>query len=616
MCGLVALVRRGDNDCTEQLRQGLETIHHRGPDDQGIWVACSKTTSAYYTISFGHVRLSILDLSDAGHQPMTSDDGELTVVFNGEIYNYLELRQELAAAGHHFHTGSDTEVVLHAYRAWGERCVERFIGMWAIALWDGETLFLSRDRLGKKPLYFHHDPAAGLLALASEIKALRPLSGVPWAPDEETVYRFLAFGEMEHGGSTFFAGIREFPAGSTAMFRPGDATLTPRPFWTLDVGPLELSEDEAVARVEELLIDSLRLRLRSDAPLGLSLSGGLDSTLLLGLMNEVGAEQPDVFSTAYAEKGYNETPYLKIASDSLGCRPYTAQSGVGEFRRDFERFIFHLDQPSKLPGPYSQFRVVDLASQRVKVLIDGQGADELFGGYLYFLPAAWHEQSLLDHLRYAPDLLATAFGNLHMLAQYSPDRIVERLIGRAAKSATRFIRPEWSEALRQPRPRWEKTRRTPLNAVLRDSVLRTSLPPLLRYGDRVTMAFGVENRCPFLDHRLVKLVAALPARFKIRGGTTKWLLRRIARGRVPTAISERRSKMGFPTPVGVWLRGPLAGDAKQWLESYGANTTFARWIELSAASRLLAEHIAGRGEHQAALWRILAVGAWATGAGW
>lgn len=607
MCGIVGIFRQGNHDDSGVTNQALGVLAHRGPDDRGVWWT-KRHDDTPFSLSLGHVRLAILDLSANGHQPMVAADG-LTIVFNGEIYNFIELRAELTAQGHEFHTDTDTEVVLAAYRQWGESCVEHFIGMWALAIWTGSRLFLSRDRLGKKPLYYHHDPTRGVLAFASEIKALRCLPGVPWEPDEETVFRFLAFAEMEHGGATFFRDIREFPAAGLAHCDDPHQPLEVHRFWTLSCQEQDIAEPEAIRTTTELLHDSLRLRLRSDAPLGLSLSGGLDSTLLLALLNEAGT-RPAVFSAGYEEPGYSESHYIRIATEQLACNPHATLSSVDLFRQDFQKLIYHLDQPCKLPGPYSQWRVVDLASRHVKVLLDGQGVDELAGGYLYFLPLSWRESPWLERLRQAPDLALTLWGNRHMLQQYSLPLIWERVRGRATRGLPKHLCHDWATSYSGLRPRWESPSETDLNAALRSAVLETSLPALLRYGDRVTMAFGVENRSPFLDHRLLDFVAALPIHYKIRGGTTKWIFRAVAKGRVPEAIQRRRMKMGFPTPVGVWLRGELLGDARGWLADYETLDWFRRWIDTAAVRRLLDDHAAGRGEHQALLWRVLSLGAW------
>jgi asparagine synthase (glutamine-hydrolysing) len=607
VCGLIGVLRRGDGDCSGELSRALETIRHRGPDDRGTWSRVVGTASEPWALGLGHVRLSILDLSPAGHQPMADHAGNL-IVFNGEVYNYLELRQQLSAAGHRFETYTDTEVVLAAYREWGDGCVERFIGMWVFAIWDGSELLLARDRLGKKPLYYYADRVC--LAFCSEIKGLRQVSGVTWGPDERTLFRYLAFAELEDGGNTFFADIKAFPAGATARVRPGDPAVRPRKYWQLAGEASDMDEGEAVRQAERLLSDSLLLRLRSDAPLGLSLSGGLDSSLLLALMNQAGCARPRVFSTSYAEPGYSESGYLDLAIRESGCEPQLAVSSIEQFQRDFEAFIYHLGQPSKLPSPYSLWRVVDLASRHVKVLLDGQGADELAGGYMYFLPPAWREMAPRHRLRYLPDLLLTILANRHVVRQYNPSTIWERVRGSYRDDRIDYLCPHRLEAFRDQRPGWEGGGRFSVNDNLRRSVTDTSLPPLLRYSDHLTMAFGVENRCPFLDHRLVEFVASLPLETKIRGGTTKWLFRRMAAGKVPGAIVSRRMKMGFPTPVGVWLRNGLREQGRRWLEEYADNGVFSDWIDRDAALCILRAHVTGRQENQALLWRILSLGAW------
>lgn len=607
MCGIVGMIRSGKLDPTGELECALDRLAHRGPDDRGTWLASVDRDGRSFTIGLGHVRLSIFDLSPKGHQPMVSKDGAV-IVHNGEIYNYLELREALKKEGYRFHTHTDTEVILAAYRQWGRACVDHFIGMWAFAIWDGDALFVCRDRLGKKPLYLYHDSATRFLAFSSEIKAFKAINGVGWSPDETTVFRYLAFGEMEQHGGTFYRGIRECPAGTWLLYRPTDARVSFQRYWTLPDEACDVGEKEAVSKTAELLCDSLRLRLRSDAPLGLSLSGGLDSTLLLALMNEYGLESPPVFSSGYIETGYNETRYIEIATRHLKCTPETTAGDATHFQNDFERLVYHLDQPSRLPGPYSQWLVARLASSRVKVLLDGQGADELAGGYVYYLPLSIRESAWADTIRYVPDLMRTAWANRHVLRQYPRRRIWERISGQAGTISNRALKKSWVLQFNKEVPAWTKFTR--LNPMLRHALLEGSLPPLLRYADRVSMAFGIENRCPFLDHRLLAHVSALPASLKIRGGQTKWIFRLIAKGKIPDAIRTRRMKMGFPTPVGSWLRNSLLQDCRRWFDDYRDIAWFNRWINTEAALDLLEEHALKGRDHHALLWRVLSIGAW------
>lgn len=607
MCGIVGIIRNGKCELISELRSALDSMVHRGPDDSGVWDTTVLHHGNTYSVGLGHVRLAIIDLSKKGHQPMF--DGENMIIsYNGEIYNYLELRQELRELGYDFTTDSDTEVVLASYRQWGEACVERFIGMWAFAIWNGHCLYLSRDRLGKKPLYVYHDEKGELFAFASEIKGFRKITGVPWRPDERTVFRYLAYSEMERGGHTFYKNICELTPGSYITYIPGESEIHPQRYWHLSDHQCDIDEQEAINRTSELLIDSLRLRLRSDALVGLSLSGGLDSTLLLSLINELGIYDLPVFSAGYEELGYSETRFIEIATKHLSCDPNATASAVSGFTRDFERIIHKLDQPSKLPGSYSLWRVAELASEQIKVLIDGQGADELAGGYMYFLPVSWHETPFLYKIRQSPDLLFTIWENRHILHQYSFSLIWERLKGTVSSQRRLPLRPSWMSEFGDERPVWEET--ADLNSTLRYSITDRSLPALLRYSDRLNMAFGVENRSPFLDHRLVEYVAALPARMKIRGGTTKWIFRAIAKGRVPQPILKRRMKMGFPTPVGVWLREKIREVAREWFSDYDTLKYFNCWIDVKEVHSILDEHATGKVDHNALLWRLLSVGAW------
>ena len=332
MCGIAGIVRKGNQDIKPELTESVNILSHRGPDDSGIWYGQTIVNNQTYTVGLGHVRLSILDLSPKGHQPMIGKGGAV-IVLNGEIYNYLEIREELKLSGYEFVTGTDTEVVLAAYSEWGQCCVDRFIGMWAFAIWDGNQLFLSRDRLGKKPFYYYHDQNTGFFAFASEIKGLNHIPEVPWKPNEKVVYRYLAFAETERNGETFFGEIHELPAGTSILFCPGDTQLEVSHYWFLTAQSIDVDEIEAIRTTSDLLFDSLRLRLRSDTPLGLSLSGGLDSSLLLAMMNELGCKNVSAFSSGYSEAGYSETNYLHIAEKNLSCRLNATNTDVSYFKK-------------------------------------------------------------------------------------------------------------------------------------------------------------------------------------------------------------------------------------------------------------------------------------------
>jgi asparagine synthase (glutamine-hydrolysing) len=607
MCGITGIIRPGTNDLRPEIQNALAKIKHRGPDDSSIYTQRIGNDESPFSIGLGHVRLSIIDLSDRGRQPMTGSDGQV-IVLNGEIYNYLELRRELKDAGYAFISETDTEVALNAYHFWGEKCVDHFIGMWAMAIWDGYKLYLSRDRLGKKPLYLHHDEQNGCLVFASEIKAFQGIDGVPWRPDEHTVYRYLAFAETERNGRTFYDGIEELPPGCSISYVPGQRQITLNRYWELPNGVADIDEAEAIRKTTDLLFDSMRLRLRSDAPLGLSLSGGLDSTLLLAVMNELGFRTIPVFSAGYIDTGYNETKYIKTANEYFNCRPYYTDTNARHFINDFEELVYHLDQPSKLPGPYSQWRVAELAGRYVKVLVDGQGADELAGGYMYFLPVAWRNSSFGQKLRQTPDFLLTIFANRHIFSQYPLFLIFDRIRGRSGDGHPLALKHEWCELFRDERPEWEYN--NDIDEMITSSITQTSLPALLRYGDRTNMAFGVENRCPFLDHRLVEFVSRLPVKLKIRNGTTKWIFRAVAKNRLPDLILRRRLKMGFPTPVGEWLRNKIFSNAKKWLATDDGLFFFSQWIDTHNVRILMDEHACRKNDHHALLWRILSVGAW------
>ncbi len=579
MCGISGLVTPGGSANAALARRMVESLAHRGPDSTG----CQDLGAAV----LAQQRLRILDPTPTGFQPMASADGRHWIVHNGEIYNFLELADELRAAGRQFRTKTDTEVILAAYDEWGPGCVERFNGIWAFALWDTEreSLLLSRDRLGVKPL-FYADHRGGI-AFASEIKGLLALPDVRADPEPGAVRDFLLDGLVDHSDRTFFRPIRRLPAAHNLILdRHGTRTITR--YW----GPPPLSEDvgfssrrgdtDLVDELRELLIDAVALQLRSDVPLGSCLSGGIDSssivTIAAGLRHgslarkrahaERDALPQHAFFAEFREPGIDEREYVDAVVERTGVELHTVTPSAADFLETLPAVMWHQDEPIGSASIVAQYHVMRIAHEAgMTVLLDGQGADELLGGYPRVRPArlvgALQRGDLLTAARLAPGELAgvIGYGREHPALL----RAILRHLGRAATRRIPFVAhrrlPAWAGEVTRGSGSLRTSERPPggtlLAATLWDEVASTSLPALLRYEDRNSMAFGIEARVPFLDHRIVELAMRLPDRLKLAGGRRKVALVDAMKDIVAPAVLARRDKIGFVPPQERWLRGAV-----------------------------------------------------------
>jgi len=566
MCGIVAVV--GQQDATEAVQRGIARLSHRGPDSRGAWSDRSRG------VALGHARLRIIDLSDAAGQPMLSADGRFVLVFNGEVYNYIELRRELD--GYPFRSQSDTEVVLAAWQRWGAACLDRFNGMFAFVLWDvqEQRLVAVRDRFGVKPL-FHSQLPGGGLAFASEIKALHA-AGVPAAHDEIAWASFLAHGVTDLAPRTFWSDVSALPPGSLLEWTSTGTSLRR---W-YDIGDLAAVTDERDARTVKaeyraLLADSVRLRFRSDVPVGINLSGGLDSSVLLALVHEVQGTESDVqvFSFTTGDPAYDELPWVQGMLERTRHPLVECRLTADDVPALAERVQDAQDEPFGGLPTLAYARVFERArAEGVIVLLDGQGLDEQWAGYDYYRDAVSGEPALVQGGKdpaTRADCLSPAF--------------VSR-----AKPLERYAR--FDDKLR--------------NLQLRDTT-QTKLPRALRYSDRVSMAASTELREPFLDHRLFELALRQPAHRKIQGETGKVLLRELAAELLPPEI-RLAPKRALQTPQREWLRGPLRPWADALIER--ALSRFAGWFDVEAARAAWVAYQAGRGDNSYWVWQWLSLG--------
>lgn len=571
MCGIFGVIGKRSSETERALALGTAALAHRGPDDEGSEIVdiCSQPGRC---VGLGFRRLAILDLTAAGHQPMHDRARNLWLVFNGEIYNYREIRAELVRKGHVFSSTGDTEVLLKAYREWGEACVERLRGMFALAIWDGwyGKLFMARDRLGIKPLYYFAGPEC--FAFASQVQALLASGLVPRRLDQAGLTSYLEFGSVEEPG-TIVAGVRALPAGHTLTWQKHG--LQTSSYWSLaEVAgrcPSTTSADEAVQKVRNILLDSVSLRLASDVPLGLFLSGGVDSSALVALAREVKDAPLDTFSVGFAEQEFDEADRSDLVAKTFGTRHHIIRLDEKQLLDAIPQALEAMDQPS-VDG-INTYVVSQAAKQAgIIVALSGLGGDEIFAGYSHFRSVPRMMQ-LGRYARPISPLLRSVEKGVSLRLTNAQRKFVALAAGRYPLSHPYFLAralflPQSVNRLLAGRAQWngaatrlERLARSirGLDAVQQVSVLESAhymANTLLRDTDAMSMAHALEVRVPLVDHKLWEYVLPLQARLKLDSRLPKPLLIRAAGERLPQDVYLRR-KMGFTLPFEGWLRGGL-----------------------------------------------------------
>jgi asparagine synthase (glutamine-hydrolysing) len=573
MCGIAGIVSRPPlGRLSGVVRHMIALQKHRGPDGEGFH------ESAHAAL--GHCRLAVLDLSAAGHQPMPDRERRYWITYNGEIYNYVELAQELMRAGHGFHSRCDTEVLLTAYREWGPACLDRLRGMFAFAVWDEQEqrLFAARDRLGIKPFHYWMNTDATTMAFASELKAL-----LEFLPERRINARlageFLAWNLLDHDpADTMLQDIRRLPAGHWLTWNRKDGLHVQR-YWTFEVNEeLRSSPAERLRLIDEFreqFAHSISIHLRSDVPVGSCLSGGLDSSSIvcrvsaeLEARGVTNADWQHTFSACFEDPALDERQYIETITKATHSRNHQVFPDGDRLAGEIDTWLWHQEEPVGGFSAYSQFCVARLArEQGIKVVLDGQGADEQLLGYRKFILA--YLRQLLHNGRYV--------GAAREARQFLLSK--EAFAGASLAEGMRY----WSRSVPEGSQLWPgdgpPVRPTalglapPMGRRIHADITTFSLPILLRYEDRNTMAFGLEARVPFVDHVLVEWIARLPIDLRLRGGWTKRILRDALVDLLPSKVHRRKSKLGFNTPDSLWMSGPL----KQWL-----GDTLARPVHLPA----------------------------------
>ncbi len=626
MCGIAGIVSRDGlhADATARAERMRDVLAHRGPDEAGLHA------DAFAVLT--HRRLSIVDLG-TGQQPLSNENGAIWVSYNGEIYNHTDLRRELESRGHRYRTRSDTETIVHAYEEWGDDCVHRFRGMFAFAVWDAprRRLLLVRDRLGIKPLYWTR--VADRLLFASEIKALFAAGLIEPEANEKVLPEVLST-RYTAGAETMFRGVYKLLPGHRLVCQDGGVTITR--YWDVPVGRRERrspASADVVARFRELLEESVRLRLMSDVPLGMFLSGGIDSSAIAALMARLIDRPLQTFSVAFKDRAYNELAYARAVARAVGADAHEIVIDEHDFFNALPRLVWHEDEPIAHPSSVPLFFVSSLAREHVKVVLTGEGSDELLAGYGKYLRMAlnWRAGGIYERClpRGARESIARSIvprlpGTLGRYARRSflaMERSVEAMFldnfaavrladqrqllsssrrtmatssGAFAASMAYFAAPDGSSTL--------------LDRLLYADI-KTYLVELLMKQDQMSMATSVESRVPFLDHVLVEFAAQLPDSWKLRGWTTKRVLREAMRGVLPPSILNR-PKMGFPVPFGRWLRNGEAWMAPVRDVLLDRHTRERGIVEPAAVDRLLRDHAAGRTDGSDRIWSLLNLELW------
>ena len=613
MCGICGFVdetgRRSDASVILTMR---EVLRHRGPDDAGIHIDRG--------VALGHRRLSIID-PEHGAQPMASENGDVQLVFNGEIYNYVELRNAHLGSGGRSRTASDTEVILHLYEKFGDACVTHFNGMFAFALWDRRRrrLLLARDRAGEKPLYYTLQN--GVFVFASELKSVLEHPAVEATVDPRGVDEFMTYGYVQ-SPRTIFSEIFRLPPAHTLVWHNG--RITCEPYWQLRFEPDTKTPDrEHVANVRSLLEDSVRLRLRSDVPLGVLLSGGLDSSTVAALLaRNVGRIK--TFSIGFDDgPAFNELAYARRVARLLGSDHHEMILEPHRFQEFIPRFVYYMDEPvTEAPGIPLHY-VCQLAATKVKVVLSGEGADELFCGYPVYrrmqqleryrrwLPSpvraavAWaaHRAAAGTQIEKYIQLAQIPLEQRYLNAHLYDIRLRDRLYGRDFL-ASLAGRDPWQASAEL----FDETRGLdPLSRMLSLDTRSWLANDILTKADRMSMANSIELRVPFLDHRLMEYAARVPSRLKQRGRRTKHILKEAVRDLLPTDIIDR-GKMGFPTPLSRMFRGGLRPYVTDLLSSSVALTR--GYFRPEVVRALVSEHLAGSANHESVLWRLIVLEEW------
>ncbi len=544
MCAIGGIINvHGRQVLIDDLSSMIKLMKHRGPDGEGYFIDGN--------VGLAHARLAIIDASDNGSQPMKNRDASLVITYNGELYNYIELRDELVKRGHVFLTKTDTEVLLAAYQEWGRECLPRFNGMWAFAIWDTRkrTLFCARDRFGEKPFYYFYDGST--LIFSSEIKALlMKMSKV--RANESLIYDYLLHGMLDHTEETFFQSVKKLPPAS--WMEIGENMQLGK-YWDFEVSNENGYDYNSSIKdeIRELFVDSVRIRLRSDVPVGSCLSGGIDSSSIVSVIDRFfpGSHQFQTFSACFDDPSLDERTYIEAVKKNTSILPHYTFPQPEQFDADLEKLLWHQEEPFGSTSIFAQWCVAQESSRYVKVLLDGQGADEGLCGYRKFY--FFYLKKLLEKRFFSRFIWEgiSFFSSYEILKTLHLKHGMKYLKKDLSTSTARLLRDSFAKLYSHRSLAYGYT--SDLGSRIKNDYTTWSLPVLLRYEDKNMMAHSVESRLPFLDHRFVEKIASLPLSYKMKNGFTKYILRDALEGILPLEIAKRRSKLGFAAPQEPWL---------------------------------------------------------------
>ncbi len=636
MCGINGIVTNDENS-KHRITKMNDLVKHRGPDDEGYVLINSKTNhfehcSGNDSISYvkekfkniglinfdpfdvilAHRRLSIIDLSENGHGPMGCADNQLWITYNGEIYNYIELRTELEQNGFIFRTKTDTEVIINSYKFWGIECLNKFNGMWAFAIWDSnkKELFLARDRFGVKPLYYSTSESS--FAFSSELKPLLYFSQNAPQVNREKIPFYIIYGNRLNTDETYFKNIHSLPASHYLVFK--DNRINVKRYYDLPVNNLQSdSEEELKHKIVDILSDSIKLRYRSDVAVGACLSGGFDSSSIVSLSKNISGNNLNTFSAVWDERNCDESVYIDIVNKEYGCIPHKIKPKAEEFEGIFNNLNYYQEIPTEGPGLYPQWYVMQEASSKVKVLLDGQGGDEVFGGYFltgHYLRSLVKDKRIFRTVT-SPDkffrffmkngihsFLSWIFPNQYLSLNRSKYSNKFRILNQ-----DNFNENELTELLKPENPAGKYNNF--LNNVSYQFIYLQTLPSLLHYEDRSSMAHSIESRVPFLDYRLVELGINLKPDHLSYKGLSRPLYRNALEKYLPAEIVTRKDKLGFPTPFSSWTRGIL----KEMISDNLLNpdSQICKYININRLRINLTDHFSGKKDFSWEIWRLLSL---------
>lgn len=627
MCGIAGFVYKNNSRKTERerLKKMTDAIAHRGPDAEGMFIEGN--------VALGHRRLSIIDLSKEGDQPMYSRDQRYVIVFNGEIYNYLELKEELRSLGAEFWNQTDTEVIIEAYRYWGRECVKRFNGMWAFCIYDTvkQELFFSRDRFAVKPLYLLD--REDVIAFSSEAKAIIAAFPEENLPDYDMVYRFLSGTPEDRDELSYYKNIKIFQSATCMTYFIREQKLDRCTYWDVDQEEFKrkwIDGKSPIVTFRELLEDSVRLRLRADVEVGSCLSGGLDSSAIVGICSKKFGVRMHTFSSIYSDKDCNEKKYVDCVNKYNHTIPhliYPEPEQTGLIHA-FSKIIYHHDGPNMGASLYSQYSVMQGVKGNVKVVLDGQGADELFGGYIpyygYYISDLLNENTLRSKVKAVKTIAVIAQEWPGMLDHIQSDAVIQALgaefykdlrkrTGQQGKAVSRqqgshpLFTEQFLGAIDRNILYTEKNIKGILNTRLCKDLTRDGIPSFLHNEDGNSMAFSIESRIPFLDYRIVEFGLALHEKYKMRNEWTKWIIRKSCKQYLPREVAARKNKMGFPAPFARWLRECGERDVmRELIYAFGSRGI----VPMDTVEFYYKQHMNGEADRNVLLYKFLVLELW------